>query len=102
MPPWVVQVRPSRKPSTLAPMTTLPLCARVLGYWSMIAVVIVSTYIIIIIIITIIIITIITIIIIITRSLTMVNWESRPRVMSMVKKRKDQMGGSGIWVTALG
>ena len=45
MPPWVVQVRPSRKPSTLAPMTTLPLCARVLGYWSMIAVVIVSTYI---------------------------------------------------------
>ena len=93
MPPWVVQVSPSRKPSTLAPMTTLPLCARVLGYWSMIAVVIVSTYIII---------TIITITIIITRSLTMVNWESRPRVMSMVKKRKDQMGGSGIWVTALG
>ena len=45
---------------------------------------------------------IITIIIIIMRSLTMVNWESRPRVMSMVKKRKDQMGGSGIWVTALG
>ena len=94
MPPWVVQVSPSRKPSTLAPMTTLPLCARVLGYWSMIAVVIVSTYIIITI-------TIITIIII-TSSLTMVNWESRPRVMSMVKKRKDQMGGSGIWVTALG
>ena len=94
MPPWVVQVSPSRKPSTLAPMTTLPLCARVLGYWSMIAVVIVSTYIII---------TIITIIIIIiASSLTMVNWESRPRVMSMVKKRKDQMGGSGIWVTALG
>ena len=93
MPPCVVQVRPSRKPSTLAPMTTLPLCARVLGYWSMIAVVIVSTYITVI---------IITIIIIITRSLTMVNWESRPRVMSMVKKRKDQMGGSGIWVTALG
>ena len=92
MPPCVVQVRPSRKPSTLAPMTTLPLCARVLGYWSMIAVVIVSTYITV---------TIITIIII-TRSLTMVNWESRPRVMSMVKKRKDQMGGSGIWVTALG
>ena len=91
MPPWVVQVRPSRKPSTLAPMTTLPLCARVPGYWSMIAVVIVSTYII-----------TVTIIIIITRSLTMVNWESRPRVMSMVKKRKDQMGGSGIWVTALG
>ena len=94
MPPWVVQVSPSRKPSTLAPMTTLPLCARVPGYWSMIAVVIVSTYIII---------TIITIIIIIiASSLTMVNWESRPRVMSMVKKRKDQMGGSGIWVTALG
>ena len=91
MPPWVVQVRPSRKPSTLAPMTTLPLCARVLGYWSMIAVVIVSTYITV---------TIITIIII--KTLTMVNWESRPRVMSMVKKRKDQMGGSGIWVTALG
>ena len=90
MPPWVVQVRPSRKPSTLAPMTTLPLCARVLGYWSMIAVVIVSTYI------------TVTIIIIIASSLTMVNWESRPRVMSMVKKRKDQMGGSGIWVTALG
>ena len=94
MPPCVVQVRPSRNPSTLAPMTTLPLCARVLGYWSMIAVVIVSTYIII---------TIITInITIIASSLTMVNWESRPRVMSMVKKRKDQMGGSGIWVTALG
>ena len=93
MPPWVVQVSPSRKPSTLAPMTTLPLCARVPGYWSMIAVVIVSTYITV---------TIITIITIITRSLTMVNWESRPRVMSMVKKRKDQMGGSGIWVTALG
>ena len=92
MPPWVVQVSPSRKPSTLAPMTTLPLCARVLGYWSMIAVVIVSTYITVTIIIT----------IIIMRSLTMVNWESRPRVMSMVKKRKDQMGGSGIWVTALG
>ena len=91
MPPWVVQVRPSRKPSTLAPMTTLPLCARVLGYWSMIAVVIVSTYI-----------TVTIITITITRSLTMVNWESRPRVMSMVKKRKDQMGGSGIWVTALG
>ena len=90
MPPCVVQVRPSRKPSTLAPMTTLPLCARVLGYWSMIAVVIVSTYI------------TVTIIIIIASSLTMVNWESRPRVMSMVKKRKDQMGGSGIWVTALG
>ena len=93
MPPRVVQVSPSRKPSTLAPMTTLPLCARVLGYWSMIAVVIVSTYITV---------TIITIIIIITSSLTMVNWESRPRVMSMVKKRKDQMGGRGIWVTALG
>ena len=93
MPPWVVQVRPSRKPSTLAPMTTLPLCARVPGYWSMIAVVIVSTYITV---------TIIIIIIIIMRSLTIVNWESRPRVMSMVKKRKDQMGGSGIWVTALG
>ena len=90
MPPCVVQVSPSRKPSTLAPMTTLPLCARVLGYWSMIAVVIVSTYI------------TVTIIIIIASSLTMVNWESRPRVMSMVKKRKDQMGGSGIWVTALG
>ena len=99
MPPWVVQVSPSRKPSTLAPMTTLPLCARVLGYWSMIAVVIVSTYITVTIII--ITVTIITIIIIM-RSLTMVNWESRPRVMSMVKKRKDQMGGSGIWVTALG
>ena len=95
MPPCVVQVSPSRKPSTLAPMTTLPLCARVLGYWSMIAVVIVSTYI------TVTIITIITIITI-ASSLTMVNWESRPRVMSMVKKRKDQMGGSGIWVTALG
>ena len=93
MPPCVVQVSPSRKPSTLAPMTTLPLCARVLGYWSMIAVVIVSTYITV---------TIIIITTIIMRSLTMVNWESRPRVMSMVKKRKDQMGGSGIWVTALG
>ena len=91
MPPCVVQVSPSRKPSTLAPMTTLPLCARVLGYWSMIAVVIVSTYI-----------TVTIITIIIMNSLTMVNWESRPRVMSMVKKRKDQMGGSGIWVTALG
>ena len=69
MPPWVVQVRPTRKPSTEAPMTTFPLWTLVWGHWSITAVVIVST---------------------------MVNCESRPRVINIVKNRNAQMGGSGI------
>jgi hypothetical protein len=31
-----------------------------------------------------------------------VNWESRPSVMSIIKKRKDHSGDTGIFVTASG